>query len=111
MDERFHEGSIELVLLSIHNNNKETTINMGARRDIHGTSSQYVQHTSMLGCQYRSNSTLYPLEGIEFSHERKGAKHIQVLRIKYRRQITVVVSSSANGSMLPLQVVFQGTIN
>ncbi len=28
-----------------------------------------------------------------------------------RKQITIVVSSSADGSMLPLQVVFQGTIN
>ncbi len=41
--------------------------------------------------------------------ERKGAKHVQVLGIKDKRKITIVVSFSANGSMLPLQIVFQGT--
>ncbi len=34
---------------------------------------------------------------------------MQVLRIKDKRKITTVVSYSANGSTLPLQVVFQGT--
>jgi len=54
MDKRFHEVSLELVLPNNYNSNKETTINMGSRRDIHGTSSclpcQNVHHTSMLGC-------------------------------------------------------------
>jgi hypothetical protein len=39
MDEKFHEESFELVLPSNHNNNKETTINMGARKDIHDITS------------------------------------------------------------------------
>jgi hypothetical protein len=71
VDKKFHEESLELVLSNSHNNSKETTINMGARRDIHGTSSQNVQHTSMLGCQHKSNSTLYPLEGIEHGKEKE----------------------------------------
>jgi hypothetical protein len=53
MDERFHEETLELVLLNNHNNSKEITINVGARKDIHGTLNcllcQYAQHTSMLG--------------------------------------------------------------
>jgi hypothetical protein len=59
MDERFREETLELVLLNNHNNSRGTTINMGARKDIHGTLSwlpcQYVQHTSMFGCQHKSN--------------------------------------------------------
>ncbi len=59
MDERFHEVSFELVLPNNHNCNRETTINMGGKRDIHGTLNclpcQNVQHTSMFGCQHRSN--------------------------------------------------------
>jgi hypothetical protein len=61
MDKTFHEVSLELVLLNNHNNSKETTINMGGKKDIHGTSNclpcQNVQHTSMLGCQHKSNYT------------------------------------------------------
>lgn len=41
--------------------------------------------------------------------ERKGVKHIQVLRIEDKKQITTIVSTLADGSILPLQVVFQGT--
>ncbi len=55
VDKRFHEISLELVLSSSHNSCKEITINMGGRNDIHGTSSWNVQHTSMLGCQHKSN--------------------------------------------------------
>jgi hypothetical protein len=43
--------------------------------------------------------------------EAKGTKHIQVLGIENKRQITTIVSSSANGTLLPLQIVFQGTTN
>ncbi len=41
--------------------------------------------------------------------ERKGVKHIQVLGIEDKRKITIIVSSLAYGSMLPLQVMFQST--
>ncbi len=47
---------------------------------------------------------LVPTRGDQ-TWERKEAKHIQVLGIENKRQITIVVSSSANGSMLSLQVV------
>jgi hypothetical protein len=40
-----------------------------------------------------------------------GDKRIQVLGIEDKRQITSVVSSAANGRLLPLQIVFQGTTN
>jgi len=40
--------------------------------------------------------------GRDRTWERKGAKHIQVLWIKDKRKIIIVVSSSTNGSMLPL---------
>jgi hypothetical protein len=48
---------------------------------------------------------LVPIGG-DRTWERKRTKHIQVLRIEDKRQITTFVSSSTNGSMLPLQVVF-----
>ncbi len=38
--------------------------------------------------------------------ERKGTKDIQVIGIEDKRQITILVSFSTKGSMLPLQVVF-----
>ncbi len=40
---------------------------------------------------------------------KKGSKHVQVLGIEDKRKIAIVVSFSTNWSMLPLQVVFQGT--
>jgi hypothetical protein len=40
--------------------------------------------------------------------ETKGTKHIQVLGIEDKKQITTIVSSSTNGTLLPLQIVFQG---
>ncbi len=43
--------------------------------------------------------------------ETKGTKHIQVLGIKDKRKIKAIVSSSTNGTLLPLQIVFQGTTN
>ncbi len=43
--------------------------------------------------------------------ETKGAKHIQVFGIEDKRQITNVVSFATNGTILPLQIVFQGTTN
>jgi hypothetical protein len=43
--------------------------------------------------------------------ETKGAEHIQVLGIENKKQITASVSSSTNGTFLPLQIVFQGTTN
>lgn len=59
VDEKFHEETLELVLLNNHNHSKETTINMGARKDIHGTLNclpcQNVQDTSTFGCQHKSN--------------------------------------------------------
>jgi hypothetical protein len=39
---------------------------------------------------------------VDRTWERKGAKHIQVLGIKDKREIIIVLSSLANGSMLPL---------
>jgi hypothetical protein len=43
--------------------------------------------------------------------EIKGAKHIQILGIKDKRKIKAIVSSSTNGTLLPLQIVFQETTN
>jgi hypothetical protein len=40
--------------------------------------------------------------------EEKNSKHVKVQGIEYKRQITVVVSSAANGNILPFQVIFQG---
>jgi hypothetical protein len=42
---------------------------------------------------------LVPTRG-DRTWERKKAKHIQVPRIEDKRQITTIVSTSANGSML-----------
>ena len=42
--------------------------------------------------------------------ETKGAKHIKVHRIEDKRQVTVTVSSTANGHCLLFRVIFQGTI-
>jgi hypothetical protein len=41
---------------------------------------------------------LLPIGGDQ-TWERKGAKHIQVLGIENKRQITTIVSTSTNGSM------------
>jgi hypothetical protein len=41
--------------------------------------------------------------------ESRGSKHIHVLGIKDKRQVIVVVSSSAIGLLLPLQVIFTST--
>jgi hypothetical protein len=38
-----------------------------------------------------------------------GAKHIKVLGIKDKRQVTLIVSSFVDGLFLPLQIVFIGT--
>jgi hypothetical protein len=40
---------------------------------------------------------------------RKGAKHIKVIGIENKGQVTFIVSSFGNGLFLPLQVVFMGT--
>jgi hypothetical protein len=47
--------------------------------------------------------------GGDRSWETTGPKHVQVLGIEDKRQITIVVSSSIERSLLPLQVMFQGT--
>ena len=39
----------------------------------------------------------------------KGSKHVQILGMEDKRQITVSVSSSAAGNLLPFQLVFTGT--
>ncbi len=44
----------------------------------------------------------------ERTWENKGSKHIQVLGMEDKRQIILVVSSIANGNLLPRQVVFIG---
>ncbi len=49
--------------------------------------------------------------GRDQTWETRGAKHVHVLGIEDKRQITIVVSSSTERSLLPLQVVFQGTTN
>ena len=41
--------------------------------------------------------------------ETKGAKHIKVHGTEDKHQVTVTVSSAANGHCLPFQVIFQGT--
>jgi len=48
---------------------------------------------------YQTKFHLVPTWG-DWTWERKGAKHIQVIGIEDKRQITEVVSSLANGSML-----------
>jgi hypothetical protein len=41
----------------------------------------------------------------------KGSKDIAIIGMEDKRQITVVVGSSANGDMLPLQLIFTGKTN
>jgi hypothetical protein len=53
---------------------------------------------------------LLPSKGNQ-TWETRGVKHVQVLGIEDKKQITIVVSSSTKRSLLPLQVVFQGTTN
>jgi len=107
MDKRFHEESFELVLRNIHNSRRETTINMGARRDIHGTSSclpcQNVQIPPCAVVNIDQTRVHFVPTRRDWTWERKGAKHIQVLGMEDKRQITEV------GLMVHLQVVFQGT--
>ncbi len=47
----------------------------------------------------------------ERSWESKGSKHIQVLGVEDERQITMVISSTVNGFLLPPQIVFIGFIH
>jgi hypothetical protein len=41
----------------------------------------------------------------------KRSKTIQVFGIEDKKQITSTISSVVNGTLLPLQIVFQGTTN
>jgi hypothetical protein len=41
--------------------------------------------------------------------ESKRSKHIQVFRVENKTQIRMVVSSTANGFLLPFQIMFTGT--
>ncbi len=59
---------------------------------------------------YQTRVHLVPTKG-DRTWEIRGAIHVQVLGIEDKRKITIVVSSSAEGSLLPLQVVFQRTTN
>jgi hypothetical protein len=43
--------------------------------------------------------------------ESKGSKHIQVLGVENKRQITMVVFLATNGFLLPLQIVLIETIH
>jgi hypothetical protein len=45
----------------------------------------------------------------ERTWESKGSKHIQVLGVEDKRQVTIVVSSTANGNLPPGQVAFTST--
>jgi hypothetical protein len=76
VDERFHEISFELVLLSSHNSSRETTINMGGKRDIHGTLSclPYILPCLVVNID-QIGIHLVPTGGDQ-TWERKGAKHI-----------------------------------
>ena len=58
-----------------------------------------------------SNQTVIHLvpTGGSRTWETKGAKHVKVHGVEDKRQITVTVSSAANGQCLPFQVIFQGT--
>ena len=49
------------------------------------------------------------LTGGSRTWETKGAKHIKIHGTEDKRQVTVTVSSTANGHCLPFQVIFQGT--
>jgi hypothetical protein len=62
--------------------------------------------TSTLGCDIGQTRVHFVPIKRDCTWETKGAKHIHVLRIKDKKQITMVTSSSTNGAMLPLQVVF-----
>lgn len=59
---------------------------------------------------YQIEVHLVPIGG-DWTYEIRGAKLVQVLGIEDKRQIITVVSSLADGSLLPLQVVFQRTTN
>jgi hypothetical protein len=43
--------------------------------------------------------------------DEKGTKHVKVHGMEDKRQITVAVSSSAVGTLLPFQVIFTRTTN
>jgi hypothetical protein len=43
------------------------------------------------------------------SWESRGAKQIQVLGVKDKRQVTIVTSLIVDGNILPFQMVFTGT--
>jgi len=45
----------------------------------------------------------------ERTWESKGSKHIQVFRVENKTQIIMVVYSTANGFLLPLQIMFIST--
>ncbi len=45
----------------------------------------------------------------ERTWENKGSKHIQVLGVEDKRQVTLVLSFVANGNLFPRQVVFTST--
>jgi hypothetical protein len=45
----------------------------------------------------------------ERTWESKGSKHIQVLGVEDKRQVTLVVSFTTNGNLLPRQVIFLDT--
>jgi len=45
----------------------------------------------------------------ECTWENKGTKHIKVLKIEDKKQMTLIISSSINGLLSPLQLVFINT--
>jgi hypothetical protein len=45
----------------------------------------------------------------ERTWEKKGSKDIQVLGVEDKRQITIIVSFVADGSSLPLEIIFTGS--
>jgi hypothetical protein len=47
--------------------------------------------------------------GGAYTWDEKGTKHVKVHGMEDKRQITVAVSSSAAGTLLPFQVIFTGT--
>ena len=51
---------------------------------------------------------LIPTSGAR-SWAKRGSKHVLVHEMEDKRQVTVLVFSSANGNILPFQVVFTGT--
>lgn len=47
----------------------------------------------------------------ERTWERRGSKDIKIVGLEDKRQVTACVSSTADGTLLPMQIIFTGIFN